>query len=347
MSQPARQPSAELERLRQQNAQLRETLRVLEEEREVLIARRFRRLLFFGAGISLLAHISLMIYLNMVERGSGIGPGSGSGIAYNVAIISEEELTDDEEMSFDQLPAGPAHNDEPAPGDISLEAINPEAGIATAAPGDLPTLGATGTGSGGIPGVGDGSGGGGGNGLGLGGGGGSASFFGTGGKGQRFAFIVDISGSMSNGSKFETAMRELASSIDRLPDFAYFNIALFESKIVTPPMQTGWLRARKPVVRQVVRWLGTVEPNGGTEPRNAFLQIFALDVRPDVIFFLTDGIFNDITLEELGALNARGKRVVMNVIGFGAPGEVDQSLLRSIASQSGGQYRFVTTESAP
>ena len=40
------------------------------------------------------------------------------------------------------------------------------------------------------------------------------------------------------------------------------------------------------------------------------LQIFALDVRPDVIFFLTDGIFNDITLEELGALNARGKRVV-------------------------------------
>ena len=347
MSQISRPAHPDVDRLRQQNVQLREALRLLQQEREVLIARRFRRLLFFGVGISLVLHISLMIYLNMVQRGAGIGPGVGSGIAYNVAILSEEELTDDEDMGFDQLPAGPAHDDEPAPGELSLEAVSPEAGLATATANDMPSLGATGTGSGGIPGVGDGSGGGGGNGLGLGGGGGSASFFGTGGKGQRFAFIVDISGSMSNGAKFETAMRELARSIDALPDFAYFYIALFESKTVTPPMQTGWIRARKPMVRQVVRWLGTVEPNGGTEPRNAFLQVFSLDVRPDVIFFLTDGIFNDISLEELNALNARGKRVVMNAVAFGAPGEVDQSLLRTIASQSGGQYRFVPTEAAP
>ena len=70
-------------------------------------------------------------------------------------------------------------------------------------------------------------------------------------------------------------------------------------------------------------------------------------MRPDVVFFLTDGIFNDISLDELAALNARGKRAVINCIGFGAPGEVDQTLLRSIAMQAGGQYRFVATETTP
>jgi Mg-chelatase subunit ChlD len=197
----------------------------------------------------------------------------------------------------------------------------------------VPALGASGQGTGGE--------------IGLGGGGGTASFFGTGGKGQRFAFIVDVSGSMGQNRKLEIAMRELARSVDALPDFAFFHIILFESKTVEPPMQVGWMRARRSTVRQVVRWLGTVEPNGGTEPRNAFLQVFSLDVRPDVIFFLTDGIFNDISLEELAELNARGKRVIINTVGFGASGEVDQTILRSIASQSGGEYRFVASEAGP
>lgn len=339
--------NAENVRLRERNAQLQEAIRLLEAERKQLIVSRFRRLLIFGIGISLLAHISLMIYLNLVQRGGGSGVGHGAAGSFTVAIISEEELTDDEESEFDELPAGPANNDTAAKDSISLETTSPEAGVSTASPTDMPSLGATGTGFGGIPGVGDGSSAGGGDGLGLGGGGGSASFFGTGGKGKRFAFIVDVSGSMGQNQKLEITMRELARSIDALPDFAFFHIVLFESATVEPPTQSGWIRARKGVIRQVIRWLGTVEPNGGTEPRNAFLQVFSLDVRPDVIFFLTDGIFNDISLEELAALNAKGKKVIINTIGFGAVGEVDQSILRSIASQSGGEYRFVSTGAMP
>jgi hypothetical protein len=344
MSQTPAPSAVEFARLRDANAQMRETIRLLEEERRVLIARRFRRLLFFGVGISLVLHICLMIYLNMLQRGGMPGSGGGQSNTYTVAIISEEELTHDEEIAFDELPAGPAESDQAASNDLALDSASPDVGVASASADSIPTLGATGTGSGGIPGVGDGSSG---AGLGLGGGGGSASFFGTGGKGQRFAYIVDISGSMGDGRKFEIAMRELVRSIDALPDFAHFHVILFESKTLQPPMQTGWIRARKSIVRQVIRWLGTIEPNGGTEPRTGFLQVFDLDVRPDVLFFLTDGIFNDISLEEINALNSRGRKVVMNVIGFGAPGEVDQSVLRSLASQSGGQYRFVSTEMAP
>ncbi len=346
MTQTPGQPTREIAELRSNVRQLRETIRVLEDERDEVISRRFRRLLFFGVGLSLLCHIGLMLYLNSVGRGGGQGFGDGSGVGYTVAVLNDEELTGDEEMSFDELPAGPAENDSAAPEDVSLETTSPDAGIATAAPGTVPTLGASGEGAGGISGTGDGSGGGGDNGLGLGGGGGYASFFGVGGKGQRFAFIVDISGSMSNDRKFEIAIGELARSIEALPDFAQFHVILFESKTIQPPVQTGWLRARKTTVRSVKRWLGEVEPSGGTEPRNAFLQVFSLENRPDVIFFLTDGMFNDITAEELAALNARGKKAVINTIGFGAPGEVDQTVLRAMAAASGGQYRFVSTEAA-
>lgn len=332
MSQLPAQPTAEVARLRRANAQLQETIALLEQERKVLISRRFRRLLVFGVGISLVIHISIMIWLSFL-RSAGIGSGIPTEASYEFAIIDEEQLTALEQASFDSLDSQeasmadvPLKPDELAPSAPSVE-------MSVAASGSVPALGASGQGTGGE--------------IGLGGGGGTASFFGTGGKGQRFAFIVDVSGSMGQNRKLEIAMRELARSVDALPDFAFFHIILFESKTVEPPMQVGWMRARRSTVRQVVRWLGTVEPNGGTEPRNAFLQVFSLDVRPDVIFFLTDGIFNDISLEELAELNSRGKRVIINTVGFGAAGEVDQTILRSIAGQSGGEYRFVASEAAP
>ena len=298
----------------------------------MLISRRFKRLLMFGVGISMVIHISIMIWLSMVHTANA-GLGGSNEASYEFAIIDEEDLNDLEQTSFDDLETQEASMDATPMEPAELASAAPAVEMSVAASGSVSPLGASGEGTGGE--------------LGLGGGGGTATFFGTGGKGQRFAFIVDISGSMGQQNKLEIALRELARSVDALPDFAFFHVLLFESKTIEPPNQAGWMRARKSIVRQVTRWLATIESNGGTSPRNAFLQVFSLDVRPDVIFFLTDGIFNDISLDELGALNARGKRAVINCIGFGAPGEVDQTLLRSIATQSGGQYRFVTTETTP
>ena len=63
-----------------------------------------------------------------------------------------------------------AELDQPVAGLPELDAIAPATGVATASPGSVPTLGPSGDGSGGIPGMGDGQGNGGE--LGLGGGGG-------------------------------------------------------------------------------------------------------------------------------------------------------------------------------
>ena len=68
--------------------------------------------------------------------------------------------------------------------------------------------------------------------------------------------------------------------------------------------------------------------------------MFALDVRPDVIFFLTDGEFNDISAKEIGASQrARQNKVGHQLHPIGDPGSPE--LLKTISSQSGGLYRFV------
>ena len=100
--------------------------------------------------------------------------------------------------------------------------------------------------------------------------------------------------------------------------------------------------ARPNTVRSFVRWLNEVAPGGGTEPKPAFELIFAQEERPDVIFFLTDGVIPDMNAEFVAGLNAHGKRVVINTISFGE--DSSQGLLKQIAADSGGVWRHVRSE---
>jgi hypothetical protein len=141
-------------------------------------------------------------------------------------------------------------------------------------------------------------------------------------------------------NRMQIATRELIRSIESLPDYTYFNIVMFSSgPLVEPPMQRGWTQARRSNVSQNVRWLQSVSPGGGTVPAPAFHKVFDMNPRPDVIYFMTDGIIVGFTAEEVDRLNSKGKRVVINTIAFGDQGS--EELLRRIARDSGGQYRYV------
>lgn len=339
-------PSREASHLRQRLAQMQETIRIMEEERDLLIQRRRRRLIILGASFSLLIHIGLLMYLSTMHRGHGGGMGGPTKSVFAMSILSDDELSEGAEGgAFDDLAIGPANADEAPPSSITdLDAASPAVGIESTTGGNMPPLGATGgTGSNG-----PGGGGSGGGGLGLGGGGGGGggtSFFGIATKGTRFCFIVDVSGSMGEDRKLETAMRELSRSIESLPDYAYFHVLLFSSDFVEPPMQKGWTRARKAMVNQYIHYFAEVSPGGGTQPKSAFMQAFSLDVRPDVIFFLTDGQIEGFTADEVAELNGHGKKAVINTIAFGDPSS--QDMLKQIASQSGGLYRFVSSSGGP
>ncbi|MHC4106559.1 MAG: vWA domain-containing protein [Planctomycetota bacterium] len=321
-------PPSELAVLLSKLEALQETVRRIQEQREQAARRRRRNLLILGVSVSMVLHVVLLLYLGSIYRRLPGGPVV-QGVSYEFAILQEEELTELEQIDIDEaLPEVSWDSDEQPLEDpaAELDALAPEADLVGA--GELPALGGSGVGEGGEPG--------------LGGGGAGTSFFGISSRGTRFAYIVDRSTSMLKERKLGAAMRQLSRSIESLPDYAYFYVVLFSSDITLPPMQHGWTRARPNIVSHLILWLNQVEARGATMPARAFLQVFSLDARPDVVFFLTDGEISNFTAADVAALNSRGKRAVINTIAFGDP--ASQDLLREIADQSGGVYRYVPSE---
>ena len=315
-------------RLREKISRLRETIRRLEEERELLIRRRRRNLLIVGVALSIVAHVGLMLYLNSLRRAVPSAPGA-QPVALTFSVLHDEELTRLQETEFEELvPDIPWEYEDVSPAEAQeLSAQVSAASLEIAATGAVPALGGSGGGEGGPT---------------LGGGGAGTSFFGVSSRGTRFAYIVDVSGSMGQKRKLDVCMRELARSIETLPDYAHFYVVLYSSETATPPVQRGWTRARRTIISRLIRWLNDVDPHGGTRPVPAFQQVFALPARADVVFFLTDGLIPPDTARAVADLNGRGKRVVVNTIAFGDP--TSQELLKQMARDSGGVYRFVPTE---
>lgn len=183
--------------------------------------------------------------------------------------------------------------------------------------------------------VGDGSG----SGLAGGGGDGSggAEFFGIGGKGGSFVYVVDASGSMNENGKWERARKELIRSIEHLHEHQQFYIIFYND---------GWypMAGDKPIdatakqVDRARRWLNRLWPGGGTYPLQALR--FALSLEPDAIYFLSDGRFDPAVIEVLRIENPSSSgQIPIHTIAF-----VNQEtigIMRQIARQSGGEFRFV------
>ena len=149
-------PRAAASQLHDDVVQLKETIRLMELQRQAQIEQRRRRLIIIGGSLSLLFHITLMIFLSLMHRGGGGGGGGGAPAIYEVAILNEENLDGAKGESFDELAAGPADSDDAVPDAPSLDAASPMTGAASASPNSIPTLGASGEGSGGGAGAGTG-----------------------------------------------------------------------------------------------------------------------------------------------------------------------------------------------
>jgi hypothetical protein len=165
-------------------------------------------------------------------------------------------------------------------------------------------------------------------------GGPKVSFFGQGGRGYRIVFVIDRSGSMSDS--FDFLRSELKESIDKLRYNQRFHVILFHSGpyLENPPRRlVPAIRDNKERCKQ---FLDTVVPSGQTDPIPAMRR--AMELRPDIIYFLTDGAFDEALVGELRKWN-RNKRVRIFTLGYlYAPGE---ELLRQIAEENGGTYKFV------
>jgi hypothetical protein len=194
---------------------------------------------------------------------------------------------------------------------------------------------------------------------------GSTAFFGQQAIGRRFAFILDMSGSM-DGGRWRTCTSELVSALNGLSSEMEFFVVLFSSQLSEPPGQTGWTKATPDNVSAVVNWVGTIRPEGGTYPAPAFDRVFSLGGRPDALYFLTDGQLEGFTpadcarvctsgsSSKLGAaLRAVGKffsfsggnsdqGTVVNTIALDDPSSA--RALKAMAEASGGQFVQVSSK---
>ncbi len=318
-----------MEQLRSTVAQLQRMLTRMQREREHAARLRRKRLLMIAVPISLGLHVMLLLYLAMMHR-PGDGGGSQGPVGVEFALVHDEPLTEQESTDFSDLMSEQAV-DLSAPSldspEVPLDAALPSDDLTRADAVAVESLGGSGDGLGGDDGLGTG--------------GAGTSYFGIVGRGTRFAYIVDRSGSMNYRQRMAIASRELVNSIQGLPDYAHFYVLFFSSDLLAPPMQDGWMPARRSNVNAVVRWINNVDPLGGTLPRTSFQNVFALDVLPDVIFFMTDGIIAEtaLTADEVASMNRGSKRVVIHTIAFGDQGS--EELLRRIARESGGTYRYI------
>jgi hypothetical protein len=188
----------------------------------------------------------------------------------------------------------------------------------------------------------------------------STRFFGIAAYGQRIAFILDVSGSME-GPRIARCRQELAAALGRLPANCEFILLLFSDTVREPPTQTGWMPAEKDRITQMIEWMNCAAVGGGTHAWPAFQRAFSFPYKPDTIYFLTDGEVTGLSPPALARLRgshagSQFMKLLVNLFSDESPQSftmihtialdvpASEKLLKQIASDSGGEYRMISSD---
>ena len=168
-------------------------------------------------------------------------------------------------------------------------------------------------------------------------------FFGLGSQARgarNIVYVVDRSGSML--TTFAGVVRELRESISGLRRSQRFHVIFFNSgqPLEKPPRRmVSAVRAHK---RAAFKFFGTITPSGDTDPRPALRRAFA--VEPDLIYFLTDGEFNERARSTLDLLDKMNRRRNVRIFTIAYVNQQGAAVLERIAREHNGEYRFVSED---
>lgn len=165
---------------------------------------------------------------------------------------------------------------------------------------------------------------------------GETTFFGLRGTGRRFSYVVDCSGSMQ-GAPLARAIEELIASIKKLPSYVEFQIVFFDDLAYEFP-DSGFRNASKKTKEEAARFINSISGGGGTNVKLGMQTTLSLKQKADTVFLLTDGAFDTDTPAFIKNLN-KDKKVRVNTVAFLS--NAGESLLKKIASENRGDYRFV------
>ncbi len=283
--------------------------------------------------LSLAVHAIVLVIAALI--GIGVAQAGGGGLSdapVEMAIVTEAELGEVQQAGIGgELPEAPrvplAETEtiellgaSPAEMDLGLgETIDITASVGG---GDVGEMGLGGPGGG----------------IGGGAGGGAATFFGAEARGTRFAYIVDVSGSMEYDGKIDALKRELTRSIDALLENAYFFVCPFSSGAGPLEGRKEWMDGSDGSKLRGRRAIMAMPAGGATVPGPAFEIVFTIRPRPDAIYFMTDGLFDPAVAGDVLRMNAED-RIPIHCITF--VNKEAEALMRKIAEDSGGTYSHV------
>jgi hypothetical protein len=306
-----------------------------------LILKIIRRASVSALALSLIFHAVMWLIAAVVVIGSASAGSSGSGEPggpMEMAVVTEGELTQLQDQALGvQTPNVP----EAAVKDIDVATQITDAGPAATGGSTGDSMGDVGS----LAGGGDISMGGG-EGMGLGGsGGGGARFFGVEAQGNRFAYLVDTSGSMQEpvaaereGTRIQALRSELTRSTQGLMETSNFIIVKFSSDADVLGDKKEWTEASPMAKKAFKTLISTLGPEGGTNPLPGFELIFNLRPRPDAVYFMTDGEFENSMADQIIEL-ANKFKVPVHCICLGSKeGEFN---MRRIAKASHGTFTFI------
>ncbi|MGP1272608.1 MAG: vWA domain-containing protein [Phycisphaerales bacterium] len=285
--------------------------------------------------LSMVVHVGLLVLAALLAFASGpAGEGSRGPAAIEFAVMPEAEfealaageLSIDPPSASELLVSELAEIDASLEADLSSSLVRPELTL-------QPTLGS----GGGDLSVDGGASGGGAV-------GGGASFFGIEARGNRFAYIVDASGSMDRDGRMEATRRELAESITELLDHVEFFVVLYSDDARPLGDRREWTDGSATGKRWARAKIASIDPLGGTNPLPAFEIVMAIRPRPDAIYFMTDGEFDDRMAAQIIAMN-RERPTPIHCITFVTDDAAE--LMKRIANASGGTYTHIPAGGHP
>jgi len=179
--------------------------------------------------------------------------------------------------------------------------------------------------------------------------GGGASFFGVAARGSRFAYILDVSGSMTQGTRLSDLRRAIVSSIENLAIDTHFAVFLYSQNAIALS-ETGWIRAGDHQKAFIERKIDTIEASGATNPVPAFQLAFSLRPLPDAVYFMTDGLIPEDQQAGLMGLLVRtfregDRRVPIHCIAFDS--DESEPFMRRLAQTTGGSFTHVKSGRRP
>ncbi len=286
-----------------------------------------------GVALSVVIHVLLLLIAAVMSVGIARSGGAGNRQARDYELTTSE-------AALTSVASAPLEDAAPvAAADTELPEL-PTQGIMEGTGGvDAPAsgdgLGAIADGLGGAGGgdIGEGEG------LGAGGaGGGAATFFGVEAQGTRFAYIVDVSGSMQ-GDKLAALKLELNGSIGAMLEHMSYFVVCFASAPQPLADRRKWTDATEDGKRWASAQVQALKADGGTVPWGAFELVLTMKPAADAIYFMTDGAFDPEVADMIALRNRGARKIPIHCITF-----VDDSaeeLMRRIAAQSGGSYTHV------